>query len=214
MKNPPTRPKEFAIFDGDLDDTWLENYRKASALAIDTEAMGLIHGRDRICLVQICDPSDQVACVRIAIGQKSAPKLKELLESQSIEKVFHFARFDFAAILNGLNIKTSPLFCTKIASKLARTYTPRHGLKDLILELVGIELDKQAQSSDWGNHGGLTDKQLLNGANDTRYLLKAKERLESMLLREGRYELAKRCFKCIPVIAELDILRFTNTFEH
>tara|TARA_Y100001968_G_C19331270_1_gene704444 strand:+ start:384 stop:1028 length:645 start_codon:yes stop_codon:yes gene_type:complete len=214
MTNPSGNPSNFFLFDNDLDEEVANLFSASSALAIDTEAMGLIHGRDRICLVQICDEKDNVACVRIALGQTSAPKLKLLLESLSIEKVFHFARFDIAALKNGLQIEVSPIFCTKVASKLARTYTPRHGLKDLISELVGVELDKKSQSSDWGRVEELTNDQMLYAANDVRYLLLARKKLTLMLQREGRLELAKRCFQTISVMSDLDIMHFGQIFEH
>ena len=207
-------PKNFAIFDKDLDTASAVQFSKASAIAVDTEAMGLIHGRDRLCLVQICDSDDNVACVKIGIDQNSAPLLKGLLENPSIEKVFHFARFDVAALASNLQIKVTPIFCTKVASKIGRTYSPRHGLKEVVMELVGVELDKQAQSSDWGQVQELSKKQLEYAANDVRYLLQAKEKLENMLQREGRWELAQSCFKCIPVLSDLDRLRFTQIFDH
>ena len=150
-------PAEFAVFDGDLDDHWTARYLQVATLAVDTEAMGLIHGRDRLCLVQIADEHDRVCCVRIGLGQHAAPNLQRVLEAQSVEKIFHFARFDVAALASGLGINVAPLFCTKVGSRLARTYTPRHGLKDLVMELVGVELDKGAQSSDWGRVDELTD---------------------------------------------------------
>lgn len=214
MAEIPNAPRAFAVFDGDLDQNWSRRYSQAKALAVDTEAMGLIHGRDRLCLVQICDDQDQVACVRIALGQTGAPRLKALMESEAIEKVFHFARFDVAALATGLGISVNPLFCTKVGSRLARTYTPRHGLKDLVMELVGVELDKQAQSSDWGRVDQLSDRQLAYAANDARYLLPARDQLEMMLRREGRWELAKRCFSCVSVMSDLDRFRFVNIFEH
>ena len=214
MADPRPAPAEFAVFDGDLDADWAERYLKTPRLAVDTEAMGLIHGRDRLCLVQIADAEDRVSCVRIGLGQREAPNLQRLMEAESVEKVFHFARFDVAALASGLGIAVNPLFCTKVGSRLGRTYTPRHGLKDLVMELVGVELDKGAQSSDWGRVDELTDVQLAYAANDVRYLLPARERLETMLRREGRWELALRCFHCIPVISELDRLRFHQTFEH
>ena len=214
MAEIPNEPRAFAVFDGDLDQEWFDRYAGAQALAVDTEAMGLIHGRDRLCLVQICDDNDQVSCIRIARGQADAPRLKALMESPSIEKVFHFARFDVAALASGLGIRVNPIFCTKVGSRLARTYTPRHGLKDLVNELVGVELDKQAQSSDWGRVDELSDVQLAYAANDARYLLPARRQLEMMLRREGRWELAERCFACIPVMSDLDRFRFINTFEH
>jgi len=207
-------PKTFDVFDKDLSDKVFKLFSQSNVLAIDTEAMGLVHGRDRLCLVQICDKEDNVACIRIEKGQKFAPNLKELMENSTIEKVFHFARFDVAALSCNLNIKVDPIFCTKTASRIARTYTPRHGLKELIFELVHVELDKQAQSSDWGNNQNLSKKQLEYAANDVRYLIQAKEKLETMLEREKRFELAKKCFECIPVLSELDIYRFGNIFDH
>ncbi len=207
-------PANFIVFDGDLDEKWYQDFSKSSEIAVDTEAMGLIHGRDRLCLVQICDKTDNVACIRIGLNQDSAPRLKALMESRSIEKVFHFARFDVAALASGLGIEVSQIFCTKIASKLARTYSPRHGLKEVVMELVGIELDKHAQSSDWGRVEELNEAQLAYAANDARYLIEAKSQLSKMLKREGRWELAQSCFKCVSVMAELDRRRFNQVFEH
>ncbi|MFN9636719.1 MAG: ribonuclease D [Synechococcaceae cyanobacterium] len=209
---PP--PARFAVFDGDLDGEWQERYGAARAVAVDTEAMGLMHGRDRLCLVQLCDDHDNVACIRLARGQRRAPRLQEILEDGRIEKVFHFARFDVAALAENLGIAVAPLFCTKIASRLARTYSPRHGLKEVVGELVGVELDKQAQSSDWGRVEELSDAQLAYAAGDVRWLLPARDRLEAMLRREERWELARRCFGCVPVIADLDRQRFGSIFEH
>jgi ribonuclease D len=209
---PPA--KEFVVFDSDLNDEWFERYRGTAALAVDTEAMGLVHGRDRLCLVQICDDQDRVCCVRIGRGQSAAPKLQQLMEAETIEKVFHFARFDVAALAAGLAIKVNPIFCTKVASRLGRTYSPRHGLKDVVQELVGVELDKQAQNSDWGRADELSDQQLAYAANDVRYLLPARQQLHRMLEREERLELAQQCFQCIPVFSELDRLHFGSIFEH
>ena len=207
-------PSTFNIFDQDIDNKTEIALSSSSALAVDTEAMGLIHGRDRLCLIQICDEFDNVICIRIERNQHSAPHLKSILENKKIEKVFHFARFDVAALASNLNIDVNPIFCTKIASKIGRTYSPRHGLKEVIMETVGVELDKQAQSSDWGRVDELTDVQLAYAANDVRYLIPARNQLETMLRREGRWELAQRCFACIPVMAELDRMRFSQTFEH
>ncbi len=214
MPDYPLNPASFSICDEDLDTEIANLFAMSSTIAVDTEAMGLIHGRDRLCLVQICDEEDNVACIRIGINQKSAPKLKNLMENHAVEKVFHFARFDVAALATGLGIEVAPIFCTKIASKIGRTYSPRHGLKEVISELVEVDLDKHAQSSDWGRVDELSAKQLAYAANDVRYLLEAKKKLESMLIREGRWELAQRCFRCIPVISELDRLRYTQVFEH
>jgi ribonuclease D len=207
-------PARFAVFDGDLDAEWASVYAGARALAVDTEAMGLIHGRDRLCLVQICDDHDNVCCVRLQRGQTAAPRLQALFEDPASEKVFHFARFDVAALAENLGITVQPIFCTKIASRLARTYSPRHGLKEVVQELVGVELDKQAQSSDWGRVEDLSESQLAYAAGDVRYLLPARDRLEQMLRREDRWALAERCFGCVPVMAELDRNRFHLLFEH
>jgi ribonuclease D len=209
---PP--PARFAVFDGDLDEVWLASYEKAAALAVDTEAMGLIHGRDRLCLVQICDGEDQACCIRLAKGQKEAPRLQRLFENPAVEKVFHFARFDVAALAENLGIAVNPIFCTKIASRLARTYAPRHGLKEVVNELVGVELDKQAQSSDWGRVEDLSPAQLAYACGDVRWLLPARARLETMLRREERWTLAEQCFACVPVFATLDRQRFGSVFEH
>ena len=207
-------PASFKIFNKDIDHETEIALSANLALAVDTEAMGLIHGRDRLCLIQICDEFDNVICIRIERNQHSAPHLKSILEKKTIEKVFHFARFDVAALASNLKIDVNPIFCTKIASKIGRTYSPRHGLKEVVMETVGVELDKQAQSSDWGKVGDLTQKQLIYAANDVRYLLGAKRKLEEMLKREGRWDLAKKCFQFVPILAELDRRRFTNIFEH
>ncbi|TGG90931.1 MAG: ribonuclease D [Aphanocapsa feldmannii 277cV] len=207
-------PQRFALFDQDISQDWAELYAGADALAVDTEAMGLVHGRDRLCLVQISDRADNVCCIRIHRGQTEAPGLQRLMEAATITKVFHFARFDVAALGEGLGIAVKPLFCTKLGSRLARTYTPRHGLKDLVNELCGVELDKSSQSSDWGRVEDLSEAQLAYAANDVRYLLPAMDQLTLMLQREGRLELARRCFGCVPVLSELDRHHFHNTFEH
>lgn len=204
----------FQICDGDLTDAQLTAYLATDAIAVDTETMGLLPQRDRLCLVQLCDADDHVAVVRIARGQHAAPRLKQLMEAPTIMKVFHFARFDVAALHHHLGIQVQPIFCTKIASKLARTYTSRHGLKDLILELQGVELDKSAQSSDWGNAANLSPEQLQYAANDVRYLLTARQILTSMLQREERWDLAQRCFQCVPTMAELDLLQYDDLFKH
>ncbi len=214
MSNFAKKPASFKIFTQDLDEDITSKLSKKTALAIDSEAMGLIHGRDRLCLVQICDDEDNVACIKINQDQNKAPRLKSLMEKKSIEKVFHFARFDVAALASNLNIDVDPIFCTKIASKIGRTYSPRHGLKEVISELLGVELDKQAQSSDWGRVDELSEKQLEYAANDVRFLLPAKEKLKNMLIRENRWDITKECFECLPVICKLDRLRFNNIFEH
>ncbi|MDX2096753.1 MAG: ribonuclease H-like domain-containing protein [Leptolyngbyaceae cyanobacterium bins.59] len=205
---------DFQIYDRDLPESVLAAYLTAGSLAVDTETMGLLPLRDRLCLVQICDPDDHVSVIRIHRGQREAPALKALMEATEVLKVFHFARFDVATLRHHLDIQVNPLFCTKIASKLARTYTPKHGLKDLVQELTGIELDKSAQSSDWGNVANLSDEQLRYAANDVRYLLQAKEGLVTMLQREERWDLAQECFQCLPTLVRLDLMQYKDIFEH
>jgi ribonuclease D len=176
--------------------------------------MGLIPQRDRLCLVQLCDPNGSVVAIRISKGQTEAPNLKQLMENEQIVKVFHFARFDVAQLNYTFGIKTHPIFCTKIASKLVRTYTSSHGLKSLVQELAKVELDKTSQSSDWGNSQNLSISQLSYAANDVRYLISMKDKLIEMLVREERLGLAQRCFECIPVFVSLDLELFSNIFEH
>lgn len=204
----------FQVCDRDLTADQLATYLAAPAIAVDTETMGLLPQRDRLCLVQLGDSNNQITVVRIERGQTTAPNLQQLLEAPTVQKIFHFARFDVATLRHNLGIQVAPLFCTKIASKLARTYTPRHGLKDLITELEGIELDKKAQSSDWGNAANLSDEQLRYAANDVRYLIPAAHKLTAMLEREERWELAQACFECLPTIVSLDLLQYQNIFEH
>lgn len=202
------------VCEEDLDNASLARYMSAEAIAIDTETMGLVYGRDRLCLVQLCDSQGFVTAVRIAKGQTKAPNLQKLLTSWDIVKVFHFARFDVAQFKVTFDIDTAPIFCTKIASKLARTYTSSHGLKNLVAELTGVELDKAAQSSDWGDAENLSREQYDYAANDVRYLLDVRDKLTEMLKREGREQLAQQCFQAIPVFVALDILQYQNIFDH
>jgi ribonuclease D len=206
--------EDFQVCDRDLPSSLCQEYMAAEAIAVDTETMGLIYQRDRLCLVQLCDPKGRVAVVRIAKGQTDAPNLKQLLEASNVLKVFHFARFDVAMLRQNLGIQVTPVFCTKIASKLARTYTSRHGLKELVLELEQVELDKTAQSSDWGNAANLSDEQLRYAANDVRHLLSVRQKLITMLQREERWELAQKCFEALSVIVSLDLLHYKDIFEH
>jgi len=206
--------ENFQVCDRDLDGATLARYQGAAALAIDTETMGLVLGRDRLCLVQICDPNGYVTAIRIALGQREAPNLKTLLASPQITKIFHYARFDVAQLKYTFGIETNPIFCTKIASKLARTYTGNHGLKALVQELTGVELDKSSQSSDWGNPANLSLQQLAYAANDVRYLIEMRSQLTAMLQREGRWELAERCFTALPLFVDLDMMQFKDIFEH
>lgn len=202
------------VFDRDLDAERLQLYLDSEVLAIDTEAMGLIPRRDRLCLIQICNSQDQTSLIRIPPGVNSAPNLKKLMEAEKITKIFHFARFDVAMMRAHLGIETNPIFCTKIASKLARTYTDRHGLKELVKELEKVELDKTVQSSDWGNVHELEPEQLNYAANDVRYLISIRKKLIKMLDRENRHELAKACFAHIPTVVSLDLLGYADIFAH
>lgn len=202
------------IFDQDLSSAALEKFLASDRLAIDTETMGLKPARDRLCLVQVCDEQGNVAVIRIARGQTTAPHLKTLFEHPHSTKIFHFARFDLATLRYRLGIDVAPVFCTKIASKLARTYSPRHGLKDLVLDITGVELDKSAQSSDWGNAANLSEKQLRYAANDVRYLIPLQAELKTMLEREERWPLAQACFKSLATIVELDLAGFERIFDH
>ena len=205
---------DFQVYEQDLSELALREYLQVGAIAVDTETMGLLPWRDRLCLIQLCDPQGRVSVVRIAQGQTVAPNLQQLLEAIDVLKVFHFARFDIATLRHNLGIQTQPFFCTKIASKLARTYSPRHGLKEVVMELAQVELDKSAQSSDWGNAANLSAEQLRYAANDVRYLLDVQLKLTDMLKREGRWELAQQCFACLPAIVSLDLLQYQNIFEH
>jgi ribonuclease D len=204
----------FQICDRDLTPELRDLYLGAPAIAVDTETMGLNHLRDRLCLVQLCSPSGEASAVRIEPGQTEAPNLKLVLESTAVVKIFHFARFDVATIKHHLDIQVNPIFCTKVASKLARTYTSKHGLKELVQELTQVELDKSAQCSDWGNAANLTSGQLSYAANDVRYLYPVHMRLIEMLQRENRWDLAQQCFQCIPTMAMLDLMQFDHLFDH
>jgi ribonuclease D len=173
-------------------------------VAVDTETMGLNPLRDRLCLVQLSGGDGNSELVQIGHGQHSAPNLKRLLEDPAILKLFHFARFDIAALKHQLGIECRPLYCTKIASRLVRTFTDRHGLKDLCRDLLGIDLSKQQQSSDWGA-GELTQEQLRYAASDVLHLHALRVKLDEMLVREGRRELAEACFGFLPARAALDL---------
>ena len=214
MNNNNKYSGKISFCENDLTEELFNVYKSSKYLAIDTEAMGLYHGRDRLCLIQICNESDLTACIKIEIGNRKAPRIKNLLENEKIMKIFHYARFDVAALKCNLTIETQNIFCTKIASKLARTYTNKHGLKDLINELLGIELDKSSQSSDWGSEENLSHDQINYAANDVKYLIKAMDKLTLMLKREKRYEIAQKCFSVIPIYSDLDIQHFINIFEH
>ena len=206
--------EEISFCENDLTEELFNAYKSSKYLAVDTEAMGLCHGRDRLCLVQICNESNLTSCIKIAIGSQKASRIQNLLEDNKIMKIFHYARFDIAALKCNLAIETQNIFCTKVASKLGRTYTNKHGLKDLINELLDIELDKSSQSSDWGSEENLSQNQINYAANDVKYLIGAMNKLTLILKREGRYDLAKKCFNVISIFSELDIQHFKNIFEH
>ena len=173
-------------------------------VAVDTETMGLNPLRDRLCLVQLSSGDGNCELVQIPQGSRKAPNLQRLLEDPQVLKIFHFARFDIAALKQGLGIDCRPLYCTKIASKLVRTFTDRHGLKDLAKELLGVELSKQQQSSDWGA-AELNQEQQRYAASDVLHLHALKTRLDEMLVREGRKALAEACFSFLPTRGTLDL---------
>jgi ribonuclease D len=205
--------EDFQICDRDLDDALTAKYLQAESIAVDTETMGLNYLRDRLCLVQLCAPG-LLTVIRIAKGQTTAPNLQRLMTASQITKIFHYARFDVAQLRNRLGIETNPIFCTKIASKLIRTYSSHHGLKSLVAQLEGVELDKSEQCSDWGDAENLSPEQLRYAANDVRYLISMREKLITKLQREDRWELAQDCFKVLPTIVSLDLLQYEDIFSH
>lgn len=186
-----------------------------ASVAIDTETLGLNPLRDRLCLIQLSSGDGTAHLVQIAKDANDAPNLKALLANRDVLKLFHYARFDIAVLYHAYRVMAAPLYCTKIASKLARTYTDRHGLKDLCRELSGVELSKQQQSSDWAAQT-LTPEQLKYAASDVLYLHDLKEKLDAMLERENRVELAQSCFEFLPSRAKLDLAGWSETdiFSH
>jgi ribonuclease D len=185
------------------------------AVAIDTETMGLEVGRDRLCLVQLSRGDGEADVVQIASGQTKAPHLEALLADPNVLKLFHYGRFDMAVISHAFGVMARPVYCTKIASKLARTYTDRHGLRDLTRELIGVEISKQQQSSDWGAET-LTEAQLAYAASDVLHLHALREKLDAMLEREGRAGLARAAFAFLPERVRLDLAGFAamDVFSH
>ena len=190
---------------GDLPD--LSRY--TSSVAIDTETMGLNPHRDRLCVVQLSNGDGSADVVQIPKDHANAPNLKALLGNPAITKIFHFARFDLAALYHAFGVMPHPVYCTKIASRLSRTYTDRHGLKDLVREVLNIDMSKQQQSSDWGAQQ-LNEAQLAYAASDVLHLHALRERLDAMLAREGRTELAKACFEFLPTRVQLDLGGWEN----
>ncbi|MFV0281165.1 MAG: ribonuclease D [Rhodoblastus sp.] len=185
------------------------------SVAIDTETMGLHPHRDRLCVVQLSRGDGSADVVRIGRDQKNAPRLEALLGDAKVTKIFHFARFDLAALYNRFGTMPAPVYCTKIASKLTRTYTDRHGLKDLLRELLGVEISKQQQSSDWGADS-LSEAQLAYAASDVLHLHGLREKLDFLLAREGRAQVAADCFAFLPTRAKLDLMGWpeTDIFSH
>ncbi len=196
--------KNFTLYKGDLP----ENLKFSEIIGIDTETMGLDFKRDRLCLVQISNGDNHAHLVQIIEGKK-CPNLIKLLKNDKIKKIFHFARFDIAAIQKNLNIYCENIYCTKIASKLTRTYTDKHGLKELCKELLNIDISKQQQSSDWGNTN-LSDSQLKYAASDVLYLHDIKLKLDKLLKRENRELLAENIFKFLGTRSYLDL----NGWDH
>jgi ribonuclease D len=210
FETPLSQPNNVELYQSDLPPVRL----KAKVVAIDTETLGLNPHRDRLCLVQLSDGDGTAALVQVKAGE-DAPELKRLLADETVLKLFHYARFDMAVLYHFLSVMPRPVYCTKIASKIARTYTDKHGLKDLCRELLGVDLSKQQQSSDWGA-AELTPEQLNYAANDVLYLHALRDRLEAMLKREGRAHLARACFEFLPTRAELDLEGWAETdiFAH
>jgi ribonuclease D len=188
------------LYQGDLPD----GLDLGPLVAIDTETLGLNPQRDRLCLAQLSAGDGVCHAVQFAAGQYAAPNLKKLLTDPGVTKLFHFARFDIAMFRQYLGVDCKPIYCTKIASKLVRTYTDKHGLKDLVRELLNVDLSKEQQSSDWGA-AELSEKQLAYAANDVAHLHQLKEALDQMLAREGRTQLARACFDFLPARAKLDL---------
>jgi ribonuclease D len=189
--------------------------RYGDSVAIDTETMGLDPHRDRLCVVQLSNGDGTADVVQIARDRAPAPNLTKLLGDPSVVKIFHFARFDLAALFHAFGVMPAPVYCTKIASKLCRTYTDRHGLKDIVRELLNVDLSKQQQSSDWGA-ASLSEAQLAYAASDVLHLHALRERLDTMLKREGRFDLAQTCFAFLPTRARLDLLGWAENdiFAH
>jgi ribonuclease D len=192
---------------GDLPD--LSHYTGIRAVAIDTETMGLSLSRDRLCVVQLSPGDGSADIVQIARDPAEPPNLKRLLTDANVLKIFHFARFDLGMLQKTFGVMPEPVYCTKIASRIARTYTDKHGLKDLVREVLGHELSKQQQSSDWGA-SGLSDAQVSYAASDVLYLHAVRDRLDTMLAREGREKLAAACFRFLPDRVRLDLAGFAD----
>ena len=203
--------KTIKLYNGDIP----KNLDLGNSIAVDTETMGLNINNDRLCLIQISSKIGECHIIKFEKKKKNAPNLKKILENNLILKIFHFARFDVAVIKKYLKIDCTPIYCTKIASKIARTFTDRHGLKDLCKNLLNIDINKQNQTSDWGNKE-LTKHQINYAANDVLYLHEIKNKLNNILQREGKKYLADACFKFLPTRAEFDLIGWQDKdiFDH
>ncbi len=199
------------VHQGDLPD----NFEAGQCVAIDTETLGLNPKRDRLCLVQLSNGDGTAHIVQFKRGEYNAPNVTKLLTNPNIVKIFHFARFDVAVMKEYLNINCTPVYCTKIASRLCRTYTDRHGLKDICRELLNVNLDKQQQSSNWGAET-LSQDQKAYAANDVLYLHKLKDKLDAMLIENGRYDIAQDCFDFLKTRGTLDLMGWNDfdIFQH
>ena len=201
MPKPLKRePESIELHEGDIP----SSVSFGDSVAVDTETQGLDLGRDRLCVVQLSEGDGVCHLVQIRAGEYDAPNLKALMADAAVTKIFHFARFDLAILKRYLGVTVSPIFCTKIASKLVRTYTDRHGLKDVTRELLNIELSKEQQSSDWADEK-LSEDQLKYAAADVLNLHDIQRKLQAMLIREGRLDLAQACFDFLPTRAQLDL---------
>jgi ribonuclease D len=209
------------IVRSDLTEEQLQAYLASPSVAIDTETMGLQLLRDRLCVVQLCNRAGRATLVQIPKElvdpsrprASRSPRLKRLLEAPNVLKVFHFARFDVAAVRHYLGIEVDPLYCTRTASKLVRTYTDRHGLKDIALELLDVDLNKAARHTDWSNPD-LRPEQVRYAISDVTLLHALMDKLDDMLRREDRLELSRECFRAIPLMATLDLMQYELLFEH
>lgn len=210
-ENPALPASSITLHEGDLPD----NVSFGASVAIDTESMGLNWGRDRLCLVQLSAGDGHVHLVRLPRGRYDAPNLKKLLENPEVLKIFHYARADMATLSYYLSVMPQPVYCTKIASALVRTFSDRHGLKDLARDLLGVDLSKEQQTSDWGAET-LTPEQQTYAASDVLYLHRIKEKLDAMLMRENRAALAEAVFDCLPARVMLDLSGWENVdiFAH
>jgi ribonuclease D len=209
------------IVRADLTEEQLQAYLASPAVAVDTETMGLRLLRDRLCVVQLCDRAGRATLVQIPRElldpsrppASRSPRLKRLMEAPLVLKVFHFARFDLAALRHYLGIAVDPVYCTRTASKLVRTYTDRHGLKDIALELLDVELNKAARHTDWSSPD-LRPEQVRYAISDVTLLHALMDRLDDMLRREERLELSRECFRALPLMARLDLMQYDLLFEH